>query len=84
MTTQEAFALFRQKIKEAHALSHAMGVMYYDGDTAAPEESYLGRGETMEYLSGLAYQIETGEELKNAVDFLWEHREKWYVFFQAA
>ena len=76
MTTQEAFALFRQKIKEAHALSHAMGVMYYDGDTAAPEESYLGRGETMEYLSGLAYQIETGEELKNAVDFLWEHRDE--------
>lgn len=76
MTTNEAFALFRQKIKEAHALTHAMGVLYYDGDTAAPEESYEGRGETMEYLSGLAYELETGAELKDAVDFLWEHREE--------
>ena len=76
MTTNEAFASFRAKIKELDSLSHALGVLYYDGDTAAPEESYEGRGETMEYLSGLAYEIETGAELKQTVDFLWEHRDE--------
>lgn len=76
MTTKEAFEFFRNKIKEADCLTHAMGVLYYDGDTAAPEESYEGRGETMEYLAGLAYEIETSEELKTAVDFLWEHRDE--------
>ena len=76
MNTQEAFALFREKIKESHALTHAIGVLYYDGDTAAPEESADGRGETLEYLSGKQYEIETSEELKEAVDYLWEHREE--------
>ena len=76
MTTKEASELFRKKIKEADCLNHAMGVLYYDGDTAAPEASYEGRGETMEYLSGLAYEIETGPELKEAVDFLCAHRDE--------
>lgn len=76
MTIQEAYEFYRKKTKEAHCLTHAMGVLYYDGDTAAPEESYEGRGETMAYLSGLAYEIETGKELKEAVDFLWEHKDE--------
>ena len=76
MTIQEALEYYRKKTKEADCLTHAMGVLYYDGDTAAPEESYEGRGETMEYLSGLAYEIETSPELKEAVDLLWEHKDE--------
>ena len=76
MTTKEAFEFFRKKTRESHVLIHAMGVLYYDGDTAAPEESYEGRGETMEYLSNLLYELETSEELKAAVDFLWAHRDE--------
>ena len=53
--------------KENYALRHAMSVLYVDGATCAPKNSWRGRGETMGYLSELAYRAmvtpETGETL---------------------
>ncbi len=76
MTTQEALQTFRAKIEELHALNHAMGVLQYDGETVAPPASAEGRGKTLEYLSGLAYEIETGPELNRAADFLAAHNDE--------
>ncbi len=76
MTTKEAYGLFKSKMTELNALGHAMGVMYYDGDTAAPEDSAEGRGKTMEYLSGLSYAISTGEDMKEAVAYLISHKDE--------
>ena len=76
MTTQEALQTFRAKIEELHALNHAMGVLQYDGETVAPPASAEGRGKTLEYLSGLAYEIETGPELNRAADFLAAHSDE--------
>lgn len=76
MTTQEALKIYREKISQMQALGHAMGVMHYDGETAAPHDSAEGRGKTLEYLSGCAYEIETGKELTEAAAFLNEHKDE--------
>lgn len=70
MTVSEALEYYRGKQKEIHALSHAMGVLYYDAVTAAPPESDEGRGETMEYLSNLEYEAANDPKLKEAAEFL--------------
>lgn len=76
MTTQEALKLYREKNDQLHALGHAMGVLHYDGATAAPAESAEGRGKTLAYLSGCAYEIETGAELLEAAKYLNEHKDE--------
>ena len=76
MTTQEALKIYREKIAQMNALHHAMGVMHYDGATTAPVESAEGRGKTLAYLSGCAYEIETGKELNEAAQYLKEHRDE--------
>ena len=73
MTTQEALKIYREKIAAMKALGHAMGVLQYDGATVAPAESAEGRGKTLAYLSGRAYEIETGPELKEAAQYLKAH-----------
>ena len=76
MTTQQALTLFRRRIKDSHALIHAMGILNYDGVTVAPSASAAGRGETLEYLSGLYYEAVTGADLVEAARHLKEHREE--------
>ncbi len=48
--------------KSVFALGHAMGVLYYDGNTVAPKRSAIVRGETMGELSRMAYELTTGPE----------------------
>lgn len=76
MTTQEALKIYREKMEQLHAYGHAMGVLHYDGATAAPAESAEGRGKTLAYLSGCAYEIETGAELLEAAKYLNEHKDE--------
>ena len=42
-----------------HAYRHAMGVLLYDGETAAPRNSADGRGETLALLSGVEHDLLT-------------------------
>ncbi len=74
MTTQEALKTYRDNIAKMKALGHAMGVLQYDGETVAPVESAEGRGKTLAYLSGCAYEIETGKELAEAAQYLKAHK----------
>lgn len=76
MTTQEALKIYREKISAMDALGHAMGVLHYDGATVAPTDSAEGRGKTLAYLSGCAYEIETGSELMEAAQFLKAHADE--------
>ncbi len=49
------------------AYNHAMGVLYLDATTAAPSDTWEGRGKTMEVLSQITYDLiadtENGELL---------------------
>ena len=73
MTVQDARNIYREHIEKLHALHHAMGVLHYDGATVAPVESAEGRGKTLAYLSGCAYEIQTDPALLEAAKFLKEH-----------
>ena len=62
MTLEQAVAKLNEYQAAANAYNHAMGVLYTDGDTAAPADSYKGRGQTMGYLSGVTYKRVGREE----------------------
>lgn len=76
MTVNEALEYYRGIQKKRHALNHALGVLYYDAVTAAPSDSAEGRGETMEYLSNLIYEAENDPKLKEASEYLWQHKDE--------
>ena len=72
MTIEQAKARLNELQKASYALNHAMSILYVDGDTAAPRESFRGRGMAMGYLSELLYRQtvndETGEVLQTILD----------------
>lgn len=55
------------------AYGHAMGVMYLDATTAAPADSWEGRGKTMEILSQVVYDLDTDPKNGELLGFLEEH-----------
>lgn len=65
-------ALDRTQKTEA-AYNHAMGVLYLDAATAAPKGSYVGRGNTMEVLSRLIYDLSTSPERGELLSYLESH-----------
>ena len=47
----------QQRIQAAY--NHAMGVLYLDATTAAPSDTWEGRGKTMEVLSEITFNLST-------------------------
>lgn len=61
------------ELEEAlYALGHAMSVLYVDGATAAPKESWKGRGKTLAYLSELEYRKMVSDEVGEVLHTLLE------------
>ena len=58
------------------AYDHAMGVLYLDATTAAPSDSWEGRGKTMEILSELQYALETDPQKALWLAYLEEHADE--------
>ncbi len=56
------------------AYSHAMGVLYLDATTAAPSDTWEGRGKTMEILSKITYDLETSPDVGEMLTMLEENR----------
>lgn len=75
MEINEAVAKFKAELKTFSAYDHAIGVMYYDMETAAPKNASAGLGETMGTLSEITYKLSVNEERFALIDFLMEHRE---------
>ncbi len=57
------------------AFVHAMGILQYDQETVAPEESGEGRGRTMGMLGGLDYELMTDKKLAETLNELLENKE---------
>lgn len=72
---EELLKILRDAEAKHDAFSHAMGIMQYDQETVAPEESGEGRGHTMGMLGGLDYELMTDEKLKSAVEELLANEE---------
>nr|MBR4280698.1 carboxypeptidase M32 [Clostridia bacterium] len=75
MTLEQALSKLNELQSAQQALGHAMGVLSYDGDTAAPSASARGRGDTMGYLSGLSYQLLVNNEVKEALETILDNKE---------
>ena len=58
------------------AYNHALGMLFHDASTAAPADSWEGRGKTMEIMSQITYDLETKPENGELLTFLEAHLEQ--------
>lgn len=70
MTLEQAIARMDRLEEAQYAYSHAMGVLYVDGDTVAPKQSVIGRGKTLACLSEVYYQLLLDGEVKEALEII--------------
>ena len=58
------------------AYNHAMGVLYHDATTAAPSDTWEGRGKTMEIMSQITYDLSANPENGELLSYLEAHKEE--------
>ena len=73
MELNEAVKTFKDQMKQMDAYNHAMGVMYYDIETAAPKNAISGFSDTMAAFSEITYKLSVNEERFELLDFLTAH-----------
>jgi carboxypeptidase Taq len=67
---------FLQEVKEIELLQSALGLLEWDSQTGMPEAGSAFRGETVGYLSGLAFERSIGPKIKSALSYYDEHHEE--------
>ena len=73
MSFEKEFEIIRKAGQASVAFHHAMGVMFYDAETVAPEKSVEGRGRTLSFLGDIEYGMMTDPELVKALETLKAH-----------
>ena len=58
------------------AYDHAMSLLSYDGETTAPKGTAPNRAHSMGILSEIIYQLSTGKETVELLEFLDAHKEE--------
>lgn len=76
MELNEAVAKLKENHKLLDAYNHAIGVMYYDFETAAPKNAVGGFSETLAALSEITYKLSVNEEVFELLDFLDAHKDE--------
>ncbi len=75
-TTQQALEALQKHQQVMAAYGHALGVMFHDGATAAPKQSWEGRGQTMGVMSQITYDLETDPKVNEMLTYLEAHLEE--------
>ena len=75
-TVQQAVAELKNLQQTLAAYNHASAVLYLDATTAAPADTWEGRGKTMEILSKVVYDLTAKPENKDLYDYLLENKEQ--------
>ncbi len=75
-TLEQALAAMDKYQQTKAAYDHALGVLYLDATTAAPKDTWEGRGRTMEIMSGITYELESNPENGRWLAFLEERRQE--------
>lgn len=75
-TVSQAVETLKQLQRTQSAYNHVMGVLSLDANTAAPRDSWEGRGKTAEILSQVQYDLSTKPENGELYDYLLSHREE--------
>ncbi|MBQ9301061.1 MAG: carboxypeptidase M32 [Clostridia bacterium] len=71
MEVQQALQKLDQLQRKQQAYQHAMGLIDFDGATAAPSGAAANRGETLAILGEESYKLATGEETVALLDGLY-------------
>lgn len=69
----QAAAALRKLEQTQAAYNHAMGVLYLDATTAAPSDTWEGRGKTMEIMSQITYDLLANPENGRLLSYLEAH-----------
>ena len=72
-SVQQAVAALKKHQGVMSAYNHALGVLYLDATTAAPSDTWEGRGKTMEIMSEITYKLETDPENGELLAYLESH-----------
>ena len=72
-SVSEAVAQLKKQQQIMSAYNHALGVMYLDATTAAPSDTWEGRGKTMEIMSQITYDLSANPENGELFSFLEEN-----------
>ena len=75
MTLTEAVAKLNEIEKASYALSHAQSILYVDGDTVAPKNSWKGRGKALAFLGELTYKQLVNPETGEVLETILQHKE---------
>ena len=76
MTLNEAIEKLNELEKASYALGHAQSILYTDGDTVAPKNSWKGRGKAMAYLSELTYKQLVNPETGEILETVLQHKDE--------
>jgi carboxypeptidase Taq len=74
-TLEQALEAMDKYQRTKAAYDHALSVLSLDATTAAPSDSWEGRGRTMEVMSEIAYKMETDPEIGDWLAVLDAHRD---------
>ena len=74
MTLNEAIAKLNEIEKATYALGHAQCILNTDGDTAAPKNSWKGRGMALAYLGELTYRQMVNPETGEVLETILQHK----------
>ena len=76
MEFSTALEKFKEKIKFSNAYTYAMGIMTFDGETAAPKNAVMGRAKVSEIFSEITYKLTVNDEYFEVLDTLSANSEK--------
>ena len=69
-SVQQAVSALKKHQATMSAYNHALGVLYLDATTAAPSDTWEGRGKTMEIMSEITYKLSTDPENEELLSYL--------------
>ena len=76
MTLEQAIEKMNEMEKAVYALNHAQAVLYTDGDTVAPKNSWKGRGRALAYLGELTYRQLVNPETGDVLETILQHKDE--------
>ena len=74
MTLHEAIEKLNELEKASYALHHAQSILYVDGDTVAPKNSWKGRGKALAFLGELTYKQLVNPETGEVLETILQHK----------
>ena len=76
MLLSEAIEKLNELEKAAYALGHAQSILFVDGDTVAPKNSWKGRGKALSYVGELMYRQLVNPETGEVLETILQHKDE--------